>query len=51
MVIQRPLQLEENNLNGPTTLVPAAAQQQPMAKPLLRDRPAMVCPTGSLGCS
>ena len=51
MVIQRPLQLEESNLNGPTTLVPAAAQQQPMAKPLLRDRPAMVCPTGSLGCS
>ena len=51
MVIQRPLELEENNLNGPTILVPAAAQQQPMAKPLLRDRPAMVCPTGSLGCS
>lgn len=51
MVIQRPLVLEENNLNGPTTLVPAAAQQTPMAKPALRDRPAMVCPPGSLGCS
>jgi hypothetical protein len=50
MVIQRPLELEENNLNGPSTLVPSSAQQQPMAKPSLRDRPAMVCPTGSLGC-
>ncbi|HEX4007063.1 MAG TPA: hypothetical protein VHX60_12885 [Acidobacteriaceae bacterium] len=51
MVIQRPLVLEENNLNGPTTLVPAAAQQRPMAKPGFSDRPAMVCPAGSLGCS
>jgi hypothetical protein len=51
MVIQRPLNLEENNINGPSTLVPASAQQQPMAKPLLRDRPTMVCPTGSLGCN
>jgi hypothetical protein len=51
MVIQRPLVLEESNLNGPATLVPASAQQTPMAKPALRDRPSMVCPTGSLGCS
>jgi hypothetical protein len=51
MVIQRPLILEESNLNGPSTLVPASAQQTPMAKPALRDRPNMVCPTGSLGCS
>jgi hypothetical protein len=51
MVIQRPLILEESNLNGPPTLVPASAQQTPMAKPALRDRPNMVCPTGSLGCS
>jgi hypothetical protein len=53
MVIQRPLVLEQSNLNGPTTLVPASAQQTPMAKPALRDRPNpnMVCPTGSLGCS
>ena len=50
MVIQRPLELEENNLNGPSILVPSSAQQQPMAKPNFRDRPAMVCPTGSLGC-
>ncbi|MGC2637193.1 MAG: hypothetical protein WA294_08430, partial [Acidobacteriaceae bacterium] len=51
MVIQRPLVLEEDTLNGPTTLVPAAAQQTPMAKPSLRDRPTMICPPGSLGCS
>jgi hypothetical protein len=51
MVIQRPLLLEESNLNGPSALVPASAQQTPMAKPALRDRPNMVCPTGSLGCS
>lgn len=50
MVIQRPLELEESNLNGPSTLIPSSAQQQPMAKPALRNRPAMVCPTGSLGC-
>lgn len=49
MVIQRPLMLEENNLNGPTTLVPAAAQQQPMPKPGQRER--ILCPSGSLGCS
>jgi hypothetical protein len=51
MVIQRPLLLQESDLNGPSTLVPASAQQTPMAKPALRDRPTMVCPTGSLGCS
>lgn len=49
MVIQRPLELEENNLNGPTTLVPAAAQQQPMPKPGRREQ--ILCPAGSLGCS
>lgn len=51
MVIQRPLELQETNLNGPTTLVPASTQPQPMAKPVLRDRPAVLCPAGSLGCS
>ena len=49
MVIQRPLLLEENNLNGPTSLVPSTAQQQPMPKP---GRPEQIlCPAGSLGCS
>jgi hypothetical protein len=51
MVIQRPLVLEENNLSGPTALVPAAAQQQPLPKPTFRNNSNMVCPTGSLGCS
>lgn len=51
MVIQRPLDLEENNLTGPTTLVPASTQPQPMAKPVLHGRPNMICPPGSLGCS
>lgn len=49
MVIQRPLQLEESNLEGNTTLVPAAAQPQPLPKPALHQH--MVCPPGSLGCS
>lgn len=49
MVFQRPLQLEESNLDGNTTLVPAAVQPQPMPKPTLHQH--MICPTGSLGCS
>jgi type IV secretion system protein VirB10 len=49
MVLQRPLQLQEANLNGPTTLVPASTQPQPLPKP---GRHAQIlCPTGSLGCS
>jgi len=51
MVIQRPLQLEESNLDGPTTLVPASTQQQPMAKPGLHARPNMICPPAGLGCN
>lgn len=49
MVIQRPLQLEESNLEGNTTFVPAAAQPQPLPKPTLHQH--MVCPPGSLGCT
>ena len=49
MVIQRPLQLEESNLEGNTMLVPAAAQPQPLPKPTLHQH--MVCPPGSLGCT
>src|SRR5580692_2968355 len=33
MVLQRPLQVQEANVNGPTSLVPASSQQQPMPKP------------------
>jgi hypothetical protein len=49
MVIQRPLELEESNLEGNSTFVPAAAQPQPLPKPTLHQH--MVCPPGSLGCS
>ena len=50
MVLQRPLLLQESNLNGPTALVPATSQNQNvLSKPTLH--PHMVCPTGSLGCS
>jgi type IV secretion system protein VirB10 len=48
MVLQRPLQVQEANVNGPTSLVPASSQQQPLPKP---GRQPMLCPTGSLGCS
>ena len=48
MVLQRPLQLQVSTLNGPTTLVPASTQQQPLPKP---ERPKMICPAGSLGCT
>ncbi|HUB20172.1 MAG TPA: hypothetical protein VL990_16130 [Acidobacteriaceae bacterium] len=49
MVLQRPLELQEANVNGPTTLVPASTQQQPLPKPGRREH--ILCPTGSLGCS
>ena len=49
MVLQRPLQLQEANVNGPTTLVPASTQPQPLPKPGRQAH--ILCPTGSLGCS
>ena len=48
MVLQRPLQVQEANINGPTSLVPATSQQLPLPKP---HREHILCPTGSLGCS
>ncbi len=48
MVLQRPLQVQESNINGPTSLVPASSQQQPLPKP---GRQQILCPAGSLGCS
>lgn len=48
MVLQRPLQVQEANINGPTSLVPASSGQQPLPKP---SRQHILCPTGSLGCS
>jgi len=53
MVLQRPLVLEEGNLNdvgGPgaaPALVPAANQPRPLAKP---GRARVLCPFGGLGC-
>lgn len=53
MVLQRPLILEELNVNpanahGPAAeLVPAANQPRPMEKP---NRAQVLCPPGSLGC-
>jgi type IV secretion system protein VirB10 len=50
MVLQRPLEVQEANLNGPSSLVPASTQPQPMPKPG-RQHPEILCPAGSLGCS
>ena len=50
MVLQRPLVLEEENLNasgGSPALVPAANQPKPMEKP---QRARIICPPGGLGC-
>jgi hypothetical protein len=51
MVLQRPLLLERTKLTGPTELVPASAQPQPLPKPGLHEHSQMVCPAGSLGCN
>jgi hypothetical protein len=53
MVLQRPLILEDENLNGVGTpgsarvLVPSAEQPKPMDKPR---RARIMCPPGGLGC-
>ena len=50
MVLQRPLELEEENLNagtGAPALVPSANQPKPMEKP---DKARVLCPPGGLGC-
>lgn len=52
MVLQRPLVIEESNLVGPATPVPANAQPAPArGRPVLHVPPQMVCPAGSLGCN
>jgi len=53
MVLQRPLNLEEENLSGITSpgmapgLTPAANQPRPISKP---NRARVLCPAGGLGC-
>ena len=52
MVLQRPLILEEANLNGNSAaaapeLVPSANQPKPIEKP---EKPHVMCPPGGLGC-
>jgi hypothetical protein len=54
MVIQQPFELEESNLTGPAALTPASVQSPQLQKPggpVLRQRPQILCPAGSLGCS
>jgi hypothetical protein len=53
MVIQQPFAIAESNLNGPATLTPASVQTppQPAGSPVLHQRPQILCPAGSLGCS
>ncbi len=52
MVLQRPLQLEDENLAGvgppgaAPSFVPASTQPRPMTS----RRPRIMCPPGSLGC-
>jgi hypothetical protein len=50
MVIQRPIEIQQTDLTGPSPLVPANAPQQP-GSPILHQRPHILCPAGSLGCS
>jgi len=51
MVVQQPFEVDESNLTGPTTVAPASVQPQQQGNPVLRQRPHILCPAGSLGCS
>jgi len=52
MVLQRPLQLEEENLAGvgPPGSASALAPSPTQQKPITSRRPRILCPPGSLGC-
>ena len=52
MVLQRPLQLEEDNLAGvgPPGAAPALVPASTQPKPITSHRPRIMCPPGSLGC-
>ncbi|MGA7525458.1 MAG: hypothetical protein WBW84_23620 [Acidobacteriaceae bacterium] len=49
MVIQQPFEVQESNLTGPVTFAPASVQTP--GTPVLHQRPHILCPAGSLGCS
>jgi hypothetical protein len=52
MVVQQPFAIDDSNLTGPATLTPASVpQQQAPGSPVLHQRPHILCPAGSLGCS
>jgi hypothetical protein len=56
MVIQQPFEIEDANLTAPATLTPASVQTPPLQPqapggPVLHQRPHILCPAGSLGCS
>jgi type IV secretion system protein VirB10 len=52
MVLQRPLQLEEDNLAGvgPPGTAPALVPASNQPRPITSHRPRIMCPPGSLGC-
>jgi type IV secretion system protein VirB10 len=52
MVLQRPLQLEEENLAGvgPPGTAPALVPSSNQPRPITSHRPRIMCPPGSLGC-
>jgi type IV secretion system protein VirB10 len=52
MVLQRPLQLEEENLAGvgPPGTAPALVPASTQPRPMTTRRPRIMCPPGSLGC-
>jgi type IV secretion system protein VirB10 len=52
MVLQRPLQLEEENLAGvgPPGTAPALVPASNQPRPMTTRRPRIMCPPGSLGC-
>ncbi|MFZ0337003.1 MAG: hypothetical protein WAL45_03160 [Terracidiphilus sp.] len=52
MVLQRPLQLEDENLAGvgPPGAAPSFVPATTQPKPITSHRPRIMCPPGSLGC-